>query len=96
MIFKKGGKPKKRKGSVTPAVRNDVNNIKLEVKKGTFKVSLNDKLHQTLKYDTEKFASGQVGILFSGSVNGFIRKLEVNGRIDYKKMYTVLTKSKPH
>ena len=48
-----------------------------------------------MKYDTEKFVSGQVGILFSGSVTGFVRKLEVNGRIDYKKMYEFLTKSKP-
>ena len=48
-----------------------------------------------MKYDTEKFVSGQVGILFSGSVTGFVRKIEVNGRIDYKKMYEFLTKSKP-
>ena len=59
-------------------------------------ISVKDKRsRQKMKYDTKEYASGRVGFLWSGGVGGIISRLEIVGKVDWKRMAKELRDKAP-
>lgn len=66
--------------------------IKLVVKDGEFSALRDGKVKNKAKYSRKTFASGQVGILWGGSISAIVTNFTVTGKIDYKKTAAELRK----
>lgn len=66
--------------------------IKLVVKEGTFEAHRNGRKKSELPYSQRSYASGRVGVLWSGSLSATVTSLTITGRIDYKTTAELIRK----
>ena len=94
ITFKKG-KPLKTQGTVEPLLFRNASKLVLKVKGGTFESVKDKRSRQKMKYDPKEYASGRVGFLWSGGVGGIISRLEIVGKVDWKRMAKELRDKAP-
>jgi hypothetical protein len=88
------GKPQKvAKGAAEPLSVHTLARFKLVVKNGSYEAWRDGKKKATSEYKKEDFGSGRIGIVWSG-IGSFISRLEVTGKLDYKKVAADLRKAK--
>ena len=89
-----GGKPVKTvDGAADPLNVHTLARLKLVVKNGSYEAWRDGKQKAKAEYKKKDFASGRVGIVWS-NVGSFINRLEVSGKLDYKKVAADLRKKK--
>ena len=88
------GKPQKvAKGTAEPLSVHTLARFRLVVKDGSYEAWRDGKKKATSEYKKEDFGSGRVGIVWSG-IGSFVSRLEVTGKLDYKKVAADLRKAK--
>ena len=60
--------------------------FKLVLKEGTCEAYFEKKLTQSMPYDRSDFASGRIGFLWGPGIAGIVKRLEITGRLDMKRM----------
>jgi hypothetical protein len=88
------GRMGKATGKPTAVAYNNSARIKLVVKDGVFEAHRDGKPVSKMKYAAKSFPSGQIGIVWGGSISGTITKLTVTGRLDNARMAKDLRKAK--
>ncbi len=83
-----GGKP----AETETTSFNSTVQIGLKVKDGNQEALRGGKSRTTAPYNRRNFASGRVGMIWSGSVTGTVTRLSVRGKIDYAAMVKELGK----
>jgi len=88
------GKPVKTvDGEPDPLKVHTLARLKLVVKNGSYEAWRDGKQKAKAEYKKKDFASGRVGIVWS-NVGSFINRLEISGKLDYKKVAADLRKKK--
>jgi hypothetical protein len=80
------GKPSAKKGTAEPCIFDNTAKLKLAVRNGKYQALKDGREKAEASYPSQGFASGRVGLLWGGSVAGTLSRLEIIGRLDYKKM----------
>jgi len=80
------GKRAEKKGTLEPCIFDNVVKLKLAVRKGKYKALKEGREKAEASYPSQGFQSGRVGILWGGAAAGVLSRLEIVGRLDYKKM----------
>jgi hypothetical protein len=74
-----------------PMIRSSVE-FKLVVRNGSFEAHLDKRLKQSMPYTKRELGSGRVGFLWGPNIAGIVKKLEVTGKLDLKRMAKELRK----
>jgi hypothetical protein len=60
--------------------------FKLVLKEGTCQAYFEKKLTQSMQYDRSDFASGRIGFLWGPGIAGIVKRLEITGKLDVRRM----------
>ena len=93
-ILSKGRVGKRSRTKVSPIPYNAKGILRLTVKDGEFSAfrGAGRTPKATMKYKTKSFASGRVGVVWSGSIAATMTRLEITGKVDMDKMTKVIKK----
>lgn len=89
-----GGAVKESRGKPEEVIQDQTTRYKLVVRGGSFEAHKDKRQRQTMAYSPRSFESGRVGFIWGGGMAGFVRKLEITGKLDAARLVKEIQKAK--